>query len=240
MQFSIVIPVYNEAGNVAPLVAEISRAMDGAGAFEIICVDDGSDDATGCELRELRRHCPALRVLRHRRRNGQSGALLSGVRAARAPWIITLDGDGQNDPADIPLLIARLGIRSPLTQPRMLIGYRTERRDNTLRRWSSCIANAVRSRLLQDATPDTGCGLKLFPRDAFLSLPAFDHMHRFLPALVQRQGGETRSLAVNHRERRGGKSKYGIVDRLWVGIVDMLGVWWLQRRTRRPIVTEPR
>lgn len=230
MQFSIVIPVYNEAGNVQPLVAEISRAMDDAGAFEIICVDDGSDDATRCELRELRRHCPALRVLRHHRRNGQSGALLSGVRAARAPWIITLDGDGQNDPADIPLLIARLGIRGPLTQRRMLIGYRTERRDNALRRWSSRVANAVRSRLLQDATPDTGCGLKLFPRDAFLSLPAFDHMHRFIPALMQRQGVTVESIPVRHRPRRRGTSKYGLHDRLWAGLVDMAGVMWLQRR----------
>ncbi len=211
-------------------MAEISRAMEGAGAFEIICVDDGSDDATACELRELRRRWPVLRVLRHRHRTGQSGALLSGVRAAHAPWIITLDGDGQNDPADIPLLIARLGMRDPLTRPCMLIGYRTERRDNALRRWSSRIANAVRSRLLQDATPDTGCGLKLFPRDAFLSLPAFDHMHRFIPALMQRQGVAVESIPVRHRPRCRGTSKYGLHDRLWTGLVDMAGVMWLQRR----------
>ena len=241
MQFSIVIPVYNEAGNVAPLVAEISRAMEGAGAFEIICVDDGSDDATGCELRGLRRNWPALRVLRHHRRNGQSGALLSGVRAARAPWIITLDGDGQNDPADIPLLIARLGRRDPLTRPCMLIGYRTERCDNALRRWSSRIANAVRRRLLQDATPDTGYGLKLFPRDAFLSLPAFDHMHRFIPALMQRHGVAVESIPVRHRPRCRGTSKYGLHDRLWTGLVDLAGVMWLQRRRLdRPLAADGR
>jgi dolichol-phosphate mannosyltransferase len=230
MQFSIVIPVYNEAGNVAPLVAEISQAMGDAGAFEILCVDDGSDDATGDELRQLRPHCPALRVLRHGRRNGQSAALLSGVRAARAPWIVTLDGDGQNDPADIPVLIARLATRDSLIGPCMLVGYRTERCDNAVRRWSSRIANAVRSRLLQDATPDTGCGLKLFPRDVFLSLPAFDHMHRFIPALMLRQGVAVESIPVRHRPRRRGTSKYGLHDRLWTGLVDMAGVMWLQRR----------
>jgi len=230
MQFSIVIPVHNEAGNVQPLVAEISRAMEGAGDYEIIYVDDGSDDATSRELHDARRRWPSLRVLRHRRRSGQSGALLSGVGAARAPWIITLDGDGQNDPADVPLLIARLGARDPLHQPRMLVGHRTRRRDNALRRWSSRIANAVRSRLLQDGTPDTGCGLKLFPRHAFLSLPAFDHMHRFIPALMQRQGVAVESIPVRHRPRCQGKSKYGLHNRLWAGLVDMAGVMWLQRR----------
>ena len=230
MQFSIVIPVYNEAGNVQPLVAEISRAMEGAGAYEIIYVDDGSDDATRRELQVARGRCAALRVLRHRRRSGQSGALLSGVRAASAPWIITLDGDGQNDPADIPLLIARLGSHDPRSQPRLLVGYRTRRRDSALRRWSSLVANAVRRRVLRDGTPDTGCGLKLFPRDAFLSLPAFDHMHRFIPALMRRQGVAVESIPVRHRPRRRGKSKYGVHNRLWAGLVDMAGVMWLQRR----------
>lgn len=230
MQFSIVIPVHNEAGNVQPLVAEISRAMEGAGAYEVIYVDDGSHDDTVRELQQARRYCPVLRVLRHRRRNGQSGALLSGVRAARAPWIITLDGDGQNDPADIRRLIARLGAGDPVRRPRMLIGYRAERRDSALRRWSSRVANAVRSRLLRDGTPDTGCGLKLFPRAAFLSLPAFDHMHRFIPALMQRQGVVVESIVVRHRPRRQGQSKYGVHNRLWTGLVDLAGVMWLQRR----------
>ncbi len=230
MRFSIVIPVFNEAGNLLPLLAEISRAMQGAGAYEVICVDDGSDDNTGRELRAALPRFPVLRVLRHRRRSGQSGALLSGVRAARAPWILTLDGDGQNDPADIPLLIERLGARDAASQLCMLIGHRVERRDSRLKRWSSRIANTVRSRLLQDGTPDTGCGLKLFPRDTFLSLPAFDHMHRFIPALMQRQSVPVESIRVRHRPRRRGSSKYGLHNRLWAGLVDMAGVMWLQRR----------
>jgi len=230
MQFSIVIPVCNEAGNLLPLIAEVGRAMEGRGDFEIIVVDDGSDDATPRELREARQRWALLRVLRHRRRSGQSGALLSGVRAARAPWIITLDGDGQNDPEDIARLVARLGVDAPVAEPRLLIGYRTQRRDSVVRRWSSRIANAVRSRLLHDGTPDTGCGLKLFPREAYLSLPAFDHMHRFIPALMQRQGVPVESIPVSHRPRGRGKSKYGVHDRLWAGLVDMVGVMWLQRR----------
>jgi dolichol-phosphate mannosyltransferase len=230
MQFSIVVPVHNEAGNVRPLLAEIHRAMHGAGRYEVIYVDDGSDDGTGRELREaLRRHA-ALRVLRHRRRSGQSGALLSGVRAARAPWILTLDGDGQNDPRDIPALIGRLAQRDPADGPCMFIGHRVLRRDRAIRRWSSRIANAVRARLLRDGTPDTGCGLKLFPREQFLALPAFDHMHRFIPALMQRQGVAVESVQVGHRPRRRGKSKYGVHNRLWVGLVDLAGVMWLQRR----------
>ena len=230
MEFSIVVPVCNEAGNVLPLLREITRALTGRGAYEVICVDDGSDDATAAELRRGRADFPVLRVLRHRRRCGQSGALLTGVRAARADWIVTLDGDGQNDPADILLFLERLAEEGGRAQELMLVGYRGRRRDNWLRRWSSRIANAVRSRLLNDGIPDTGCGLKLFPRELFLSLPAFDHMHRFLPALVQRQGARVVSVPVRHRARRRGKSKYGVQNRLWVGMVDMAGVMWLQRR----------
>jgi dolichol-phosphate mannosyltransferase len=227
MQFSIVVPVYNEAGNVQPLLAEIRRAMVGLGGYEIIYVDDGSDDGTGDELREALHSHPRLRVLRHHRRSGQSGALLSGVRAARAPWILTLDGDGQNDPRDIRLLVAQL---AGAEGPRLVVGHRVQRRDAPLRRWSSRIANAVRSQLLHDGTPDTGCGLKLFPREQFLALPAFDHMHRFIPALMQRQGVPVASIPVGHRPRQRGKSKYGVHNRLWVGLVDMAGVMWLQRR----------
>ncbi|MGD8851689.1 MAG: glycosyltransferase family 2 protein [Gammaproteobacteria bacterium] len=230
MRFSIVVPVLNEAGNVRPLLAEIDRAMADRGAYEIIYVDDGSDDGTGCELHEARDSHPALRVLRHARRSGQSGALLSGVRAARAPWILTLDGDGQNNPADIPLLIERLAERGDGDEPCLLIGHRLHRRDGALRYWSSRIANAVRARLLRDGTPDTGCGLKLFPREQFLALPAFDHMHRFIPALMQRQGVPVESIAVGHRRRLRGTSKYGLHNRLWVGLIDMVGVMWLQRR----------
>jgi dolichol-phosphate mannosyltransferase len=230
MRFSVVVPVLNEAGNVQPLLAEISRAMEGRGPYEIIYVDDGSRDGTGRELHEASRSWAVLRVVRHARRSGQSGALLSGVRAARAPWILTLDGDGQNDPADMPLLIERLAQRGAGFEPCLLIGHRVQRCDGVVRRWSSRVANAVRARLLGDGTPDTGCGLKLFPREQFLALPAFDHMHRFIPALMRRQGVPVESIEVGHRPRLHGKSKYGLHNRLWVGLVDMAGVMWLQRR----------
>ena len=230
MEFSIVVPVYNEAGNVRPLLTEISRAVRGTGAREVIYVDDGSEDDTLAELRRALPDFPALRVLHHPRRGGQSGALLTGVRAARAAWVVTLDGDGQNDPADIRLLLQRLQDDNALAGDLMLVGHRIRRQDKRIRCWSSRIANLVRSRLLKDGTPDTGCGLKLFPRDLLLSLPAFDHMHRFLPALVQRQGARVISVPVRHRARRCGVSKYGIRNRLWVGLVDMAGVMWLRRR----------
>jgi len=230
MRFSIVVPVYNEAGNILPLLHEISQAMSGRGQCEVIYVDDGSDDGTHNVLQRAQGEFPTLRVLRHPQRSGQSSALLTGVRAAQAPWIITLDGDGQNDPADIGVFLQRMAVEGGPAGDLVLVGHRTRRRDTWLRRWSSRIANAVRSRLLKDATPDTGCGLKLFPRDLFLSLPAFDHMHRFLPALMQREGARVISLPVQHRARQIGESKYGVHNRLWVGLVDMAGVMWLQRR----------
>jgi dolichol-phosphate mannosyltransferase len=230
MEFSVVVPVYNEAGNVRPLLTEISRAVQGTGAREVIYVDDGSDDDTLAELRQALQDFPALRVLHHPLRSGQSSALLTGVRAARTPWVVTLDGDGQNDPADILLLLKHLQEDTGLAGDLMLVGHRTRRQDKQVRRWSSRIANRVRGGLLKDGTPDTGCGLKLFPRDLLLSVPAFDHMHRFLPALVQRQGARVISVPVRHRARRCGVSKYGIRNRLWVGLVDMAGVMWLQRR----------
>jgi dolichol-phosphate mannosyltransferase len=233
MDLSIVIPVRNEAENIAPLVAEIGAALDGLAEYEILYVDDGSTDATAGEIMRLAADTPRLRLLRHARSCGQSAAIRSGVRAARAPWIATLDGDGQNDPADIPGLwgLARDASATPLL---MVAGCRRDRRDRWSKRAASRIANAVRERLLGDDTPDTGCGLKLFPRALFLDLPDFDHMHRFLPALVLRAGGTVRSVPVNHRPRQGGVSKYGIFDRLGVGIVDLLGVLWLQRRAARP------
>jgi dolichol-phosphate mannosyltransferase len=176
-----------------------------------------------------------LRLVRHARRRGQSAALLSGVRAARGPWIATLDGDGQNDPADIPALLAARDKAAESGQALQLIGgRRVNRRDRWLKRFSSKVANAVRRRLLGDATPDTGCGLKLFPRAAFLALPHFDHFHRFLPALIQRQGGAVISVDVSHRPRRAGRSHYGVFDRLWVGLFDLVGVMWLQRRAMGP------
>ncbi|GMQ84006.1 MAG: glycosyltransferase family 2 protein [Gammaproteobacteria bacterium] len=230
MEFSIVVPVYNEAGNIFPLLQEINRAVPGRGAFEVIYVDDGSDDGTHATLQCALDEFSTLRVLSHPQRSGQSSALLTGVRAARAPRVITLDGDGQNDPADIGMFLDRITAEGGQAGDLLLVGHRTRRRDTRIRRWSSHIANAVRSRLLQDGTPDTGCGLKLFPRDLFLSLPAFDHMHRFLPALMQRAGARVISVPVRHRARQIGESKYGVQNRLWVGLVDMAGVMWLQRR----------
>lgn len=234
MDLSVVIPVHNEEENIAPLVAEIRAALAGRLDFEIVYVDDGSTDATAARLAEAARHCPELRTLRHRRACGQSTAVRTGVRAARAPWIATLDGDGQNDPADIPALYAMLSDPQRPARLRMVAGWRQKRNDTTVRRLSSRIANGIRARLLGDATPDTGCGLKLFSRRAFLDLPYFDHMHRFLPALIQRAGDDVVSVPVNHRPRTQGRSKYGIHNRLWVGIVDLFGVMWLQRRAKVP------
>ena len=233
MDLSIVIPVRDEAENIAPLVGEITAALDGLTAYEIVYVDDGSSDGTAAEIMRLALNAPHLRLLRHARSCGQSAAVLTGVKAARGIWIATLDGDGQNDPADIPRLW-RLAGTSPSSPSLLVAGYRQKRQDSWSKRMASRIANRVRARLLGDATPDTGCGLKLFPRSLFLDLPAFDHMHRFLPALVLRAGGTVRSVPVNHRPRRGGASKYGVFDRLGVGIVDLFGVWWLQRRSARP------
>ena len=233
---SVVIPVRNEAENILPLLAEIHAALEGE--FEVVYVDDGSSDATPARLSEAQKLYPRLRVLVHAESCGQSAALMTGFRAARGEWIATLDGDGQNDPADIPkLLAARDGAGRPANL-QLVVGYRKKRQDTWLKRFSSRVANGVRSRLLGDATPDTGCGLKLILRLAALDLPVFDHMHRFLPALIQRNGGATLSVEVNHRPRTRGTSNYGMFDRLWVGIVDLFGVMWLQRRVRRPRVSE--
>ncbi|HEY6966726.1 MAG TPA: glycosyltransferase family 2 protein [Burkholderiales bacterium] len=238
MQLSIVVPVRNEQDNILPLLEEIHAALPGQADFEVIYVDDGSTDATPARLAEAMTRYPRLRVLAHRSSCGQSAALMTGFRAARGEWIATLDGDGQNDPADIPsLAAARAGAPANL---QLVAGYRKTRRDTWLKRISSRVANGVRSRLLGDATPDTGCGLKLILRSACLELPYFDHMHRFLPALVQRNGGATVSVEVNHRPRSRGVSNYGLFDRLWVGIVDLCGVLWLKRRMRRPAVSEIR
>lgn len=237
MDLSVVIPARNEAPNVAPLVAEIRRALDGRIDYEIVYVDDGSTDATAAEIRGLAREFPQLRLIRHRTSCGQSMAVLTGVKTARAGWIATLDADGQNDPADIPGLweIAR---SAPASPPLMVAGQRQKRRDTWTKRAASRAANAIRRALLGDGTPDTGCGLKLFRRDFFLELPRFDHMHRFLPALTLRQGGKVVSVPVNHRPRERGQSNYGVFDRLWVGIADLLGVMWLMRRTKTPVVIE--
>lgn len=224
-EISVVIPVCNEAGNVGPLAREIVVALHGR-AFEILFVDDGSTDGTAEALQTLRASIPQLRVLRHSFRSGQSAAICSGVRHARAVWIATLDGDGQNDPADIPALFAAR------EHAELVMGNRTRRRDTWLRHAQSRVANGVRGRLLGDGTPDTGCGIKVMHRDVFMDLPRFDHMHRFLPALFLRAGARVVSIPVSHRPRERGTSKYGLFDRLWVGIVDIFGVMWLRRRFR--------
>jgi dolichol-phosphate mannosyltransferase len=234
---SVVVPVHNEAANVAPLVTEIRAALDPSVDYELIYVDDGSDDGTADCLSRFSGF-PRLRVIRHLERAGQSAAIVNGVLTARGAWIATLDGDGQNDPADIPRLFA--AIRDPAARPRLrlVVGHRQARRDSLTKRVSSRIANGIRARLLGDAIPDTGCGLKLFSRDVFLSVPRFDHMHRFLPALFLRSGWRVASLPVNHRPRRRGRSHYGVMDRLGAGVVDLAGVLWLERRRLRSVVME--
>lgn len=229
VQLSVVVPVCNEEENVGPLAQEVHAALADYAPSEIIFVDDGSTDGT-VEALLAARACgiPELRVISHKRRSGQSAAMCTGIGAARAEWIVTLDGDGQNDPADIPRLLAA---RQQNGAVRLITGNRTARRDTWLRRLSSRIANGVRGRLLGDRTPDTGCGIKLLHRDTFLELPRFDHMHRFLPALFQRAGAGIVSVPVTHRPRTRGTSKYGLHNRLWVGIVDLFGVMWLIRRT---------
>jgi len=238
VQLSIVVPVRNEADNILPLLAEIHAALEPQGEFEVLYVDDGSSDATPVRLAEALKAHPRLRVLAHAESCGQSAALVTGFRAARGEWIATLDGDGQNDPADIPKLIAARDGAGWAANLQLVAGYRKKRQDTWLKRFSSRVANGVRSTLLGDATPDTGCGVKLILRSAVLELPVFDHMHRFLPALIQRNGGATLSVEVSHRPRTRGTSNYGMFDRLWVGIVDLFGVMWLQRRVRRPRVSE--
>ncbi|RPE79931.1 glycosyltransferase family 2 protein [Vulcaniibacterium tengchongense] len=235
-RLSVVVPVFNERDNVAPLVREILAALRGRVAFEIVYVDDCSRDDTLAALRELKREVPELRVLHHVRQSGQSTAIRTGVKAARGEWIATLDGDGQNDPADIPRLLAERERAAP--EVKLFAGWRVQRRDSGSKRWASKWANAIRARMLRDDTPDTGCGIKLFEREAFLDLPYFDHMHRFLPALMQRAGWKTVSVPVNHRPRGAGVSKYNNLQRALVGIRDLRGVAWLIARSRLTPVRE--
>lgn len=235
-QLSVVVPVHNEEDNVAPLIGEILATLRDRIDFEIVYVDDASHDATLQRLRTLQQQTPELRVVRHLQNAGQSTAVRTGVKAARAPWIVTLDGDGQNDPADIPKLLAERNAAPP--EVKLFAGWRVNRQDSSSKRWASKLANAIRARLLRDATPDTGCGIKLFEREAFLDLPYFDHMHRYLPALMQRAGWRTVSVPVNHRPRTAGTSKYTNLGRALVGIRDLLGVSWLIARSRRTAVEE--
>ena len=230
---AVVIPIKDEAGNIRALLDEIARAL-AALCFEVVCVDDGSSDGTAGELDEAKRIYPWLRVVRHRQSCGQSTATLTGVRAAQAEWIVTIDGDGQNPPGEIVKLIqARDAAGGDIA---MVAGQREKRHDSWFRRLSSRVANGVRQSLLKDGIRDTGCSLKLFRRDLFLALPYFDHMHRFLPALVLRQGGRIVTTPVAHRPRAHGRSKYGFHNRLWPGLVDLAGVLWLKRRARIPLI----
>jgi dolichol-phosphate mannosyltransferase len=227
---SVVVPVRNEAGNIAPLVAEIAAALSGR-AFEIVYVNDGSTDATEAELRGLMAQYSWLRQIKHAQSCGQSSAVRSGVAAAYAPIAVTIDGDGQNDPAFIPALVATLEASAP--QLGLVAGQRVGRKATGFKKLQSRIANAVRSAVLKDGTRDTGCGLKAFRRDLFLALPYFDGLHRFLPALVRREGFAIGYVDVVDRPRNHGVSNYGFFDRLWVGILDLAGVWWLIRRKKR-------
>jgi dolichol-phosphate mannosyltransferase len=233
---SVVVPVFNERDNVAPLIQEIVAALRGEFSFEIVYVDDHSRDDTLAVLQSLKATVPELRVLHHLQQSGQSTAIRTGVKAARGAWIATLDGDGQNDPADIPKLIAARDGGD--AQTKLYAGWRVHRQDSGSKRWASKWANAIRARMLHDDTPDTGCGIKLFERQAFLDLPYFDHMHRYLPALMQRAGWKTVSVPVNHRARSTGVSKYNNLNRALVGIRDLRGVAWLIARSKRTEVEE--
>jgi len=235
---SIIIPAKNEVDNIRPLVTEIRSAMDGHFEYELVYVDDGSTDATWDTLLALRAEgYTRLRLLRHEKSSGQSLAILTGARAARGTWVVVLDADGQNDPADIPGMLRALMTAhetDPLTVG--IIGHRVNRRDDWVKRMSSKIANGFRNALLQDGVPDVGCGLKALRLDWYLRLPGFNHMHRYIPALVQAQGGRMIVHPVNHRPRVAGVSNYGVWNRLWVGLVDVLGVWWLKRRSKTVVI----
>ncbi|BCG63396.1 MAG: dolichol-phosphate mannosyltransferase [Methyloprofundus sp.] len=238
MKISAVVPVHNETDNVELLIKEIVAALKPYYEFEMIFIDDGSTDTTLAKLQTAMLEHPQLRVLQHQSSCGQSRAIHSGISAAKYPWIATLDGDGQNDPADIPKLVEALKQSEHPDSLWMLAGFRHQRNDSGWRLFSSRFANSIRQKILHDNTPDTGCGLKLFLRDKFLELPYFDHIHRFLPALILAAGGQVISVKVSHRARSHGQSKYGTIDRLMAGIIDILGVVWLKKRHSLPNVSE--
>ncbi len=239
LELSVIVPVKNEAGNIAPLVGEIDAALAGRLAYEVIIVDDGSDDGTGHEIDALTHSRAHVRVVRHAKCCGQSQATISGGLAARGVWIATLDGDGQNVPADILKLIEARARAGADADQSLFIGNRSARQDSVARRVVSRIANGIRRFVLGDQTPDSGCGLKLLPRSVFLGLPRFDALHRFMPALVIRAGGRVVSVPVSHRPRDKGVSKYGIWRRGVLGLIDMLGIAWLKLRYTRPTINSP-
>jgi glycosyltransferase involved in cell wall biosynthesis len=230
-QISIVVPVFDEEGAAPALAREIAAAFAGRD-YEMIFVDDASRDGTRAALKAVQAEIPQLRVLTHRRNSGQSRSIRSGVLAARGEVIVTLDGDGQNDPADGPKLVDALLSGPP--ELALVGGERVKRQDTRAKKIASRLGNGVRKRLLKDTANDTGCGLKAFRREAFLRLPYFDHIHRYLPALMLREGYQTAFRPVNHRNRETGVSKYTNLGRLWVSLSDLLGVMWLQARSRRP------
>ena len=230
---TVAVPLRNEAANIGPLVDEIRQALGGVFEYELVVVDDGSTDDTWQTLTALASdRANRLACLRHERSCGQSTAVLTAARAGRGQWLVVLDGDGQNDPADIPGMVEEVLAKS-VADPRVVgvIGHRTSRRDTFKKRAASRVANAFRGMVLADGIPDIGCGLKVVRRETYLGLPPFDHMHRFVPVLIQAQGGVMLVHPVKHRPRSSGRSNYGVWDRLKVGVVDILGVWWLKRRT---------
>ncbi|MEM6906421.1 MAG: glycosyltransferase family 2 protein [Pseudomonadota bacterium] len=229
-RFTVVAPMLNEAENVESMAREILAACGDIGPFEAIFVNDGSTDATAERIADLRGEFPWLREVRHARPCGQSAAVRSGVIAAHAPIVCTIDGDGQNPPSEIPKLVAPLLDGGEIG---LVAGQRVGRQDTRSKKFASRAANALRRRILRDDTRDTGCGLKAFPREVFLSLPFFDHIHRYLPALVRREGHRIALVDVSHRAREAGTSKYTNFGRALVGFQDLLGVWWLLRRRKR-------
>ena len=233
MNVSFVIPAKNEQGNIRPLVTEITQHTPPEVEFEIIYVDDGSTDGTLSEIRELANDLPVcLRVVQHEKSMGQSTAIMTGVRYARYEWIITLDADGQNDPADIPHFI-EVAARQPIETDFCVAGYRKNRKDTAWKRFGSRFANSIRQKLLNDGSDDSGCGTKVVKRDVFLELPYFDHMHRYMPAMIRADGYEAEFVDVNHRDREHGISKYNNFGRLAAAASDLRGVTWLMKR-RRP------
>ncbi len=233
IELSVVSPVHNEAGNAARLAREIAAALEGR-SYEMIFVDDASKDGTRAELAGARQAMPQLRIVGHRQNAGQSRAIRSGVLAARGKLIATLDGDGQNDPADLPKLVARISRPDAPEGLAMVAGQRVKREDTDSKKWASKVANSVRMSLLRDGAADSGCGIKVFRRDAFLSLPYFDHMHRYMAALMLREGYKVEFVEVNHRPRGAGRSNYTNFGRLIAALSDLFGVMWLRSRARDP------